>query len=294
VRPRIRQIVAAVYKAVSRSPLPEELVEVEPGVTFPGYIVHYGEVGPREAETFLDRMPAPIDLRGKSVLDIGCGLGSLCIEAARRGARRTLGVDTGRPGIEYARWRLGKEAGLPPVEFRLYGGDPDELGSERFDVVLSKDSFERYHFRPPVDGFRSMAERMAGRLEDGGLLAMRLGPLWKAPYGGHIDAWLPWAHLIFPEDVIFERYRATRAPGKTARTFDEGVGVNKLTLSRFRAVMDSVGLECLHFATNVGDRRAVRTIRALSRLPGLEEFLAHNVYGIWRRPVGWRAGRGER
>jgi SAM-dependent methyltransferase len=285
VRPRVRQLVAAAYRAVSRPPLPEELAEVEPGMTFPGYIVHYGEAGPREAETFLGRMPAWLDLRGRSVLDIGCGLGSLCMEAARRGARRVLGVDTGQPGIEYARWRLGKESGSPPVEFRVYGGDPDEIGGERFDVVLSKDSFERYHLRGRVDDFESMAGHMAARLEDDGVLAMRLGPLWKAPYGGHIDSWLPWAHLIFPEDVIFERYRATR-PGKTARTFDEGVGVNQLTLSRFRAVMDSVGLECLHFATNVGDRRAVKTMRALSRLPGLEEFLTQNVYGIWRRPAG--------
>ncbi len=290
MRPRVRKIVAAGYAAVSRRPLPEQSVQVAPGTTFPGYIVHYGEVGPWEAETFFRRMPTWLDLRGKSVLDVGCGLGALCMEAARRGARRVVGVDIGRPGIEYARWRLGPEPDSPTVEFRLYGGDPDEIGGERFDLVLSKDSFERYHLRPPVRGLQAMAERMVDRLEDGGLLVMRLGPLWKAPYGGAIDSWLPWAHLIFPEDVIFDRYRATRRPGKTARTFDEGGGVNQLTLSQFRGVMDSLGLECLHFATNVSESRAVKTMRALSRLPGLEEFFTQNVHGIWRRPPGWHAG----
>src|SRR4051812_7146725 len=33
------------------------------------------------------------DLRGKSVLDIGCGSGIYAVDFARRGAKRVLGVD---------------------------------------------------------------------------------------------------------------------------------------------------------------------------------------------------------
>jgi SAM-dependent methyltransferase len=287
VRPRARALAAA-YGIASRRPLPEQPVEVAPGTSFPGYLVHYAEVSAGEAAAFLGRMPDWLDLRGKSVLDVGCGLGELCLEAARRGARRVVGVDVGRPGIEYARWSLGQRAQRPPVELRAYGGDPDELAGERFDVVLSKDSFERYKLPPSVPGLHAMAERMADRLAPDGLLAMRLGPLWKAPYGGHIDAWLPWAHLLFPEDVIFERYRRDRLPGKTARTFEEGVGVNRTTLRRFVDVMDATRLERLHFATNVGDSRAIKAVRALSRVPGAEELFTQNVYGVWRRPAGWQ------
>ena len=288
MRPRARGIVAAAYGVVSRTPLPERPVEVAPGITFPGYIVHYAEAGAGEAATFLGRMPDLLDVRGKSVLDLGCGLGGLCVEVARRGARRVLGVDVGRPGIEYARWSLAQHGDRPPVEFRVYGGDPDELAGERFDAVLSKDSFERYRLPPSVPDLETMAERMADRLETDGLLAMRLGPLWKAPYGGHIDSWLPWAHLLFPEEIIFDRYRRARLPGKTARTFQEGVGVNRTTLGHFRDVMDSTRLERMYFAANVGDSRAIKAVRTLSRVPRLEEFFTHNVYGIWRRPAGWQ------
>jgi 2-polyprenyl-3-methyl-5-hydroxy-6-metoxy-1,4-benzoquinol methylase len=164
MRSRLRRLAAVTYRMVSRAPLPEEQVEVEPGTAFAGYQVHYGDAGAREAETFFQRMPDWLDLRAKSVLDVGCALGILCLEAARRGARRVLGVETGQPGIEYARWRLRREDGSLPVEFRLYAGDPDELGDERFDVVLCKDSFERFRLRPPVGDFETMAERMADRL----------------------------------------------------------------------------------------------------------------------------------
>jgi SAM-dependent methyltransferase len=284
----VRRVAAAAYRAVSRPPLPEELVEVAPGVSFPGYLVHYGEASGPEAATFFERMPGWLDLRGKAVLDLGCGLGALCLEAARRGARSVLGVDVGRPGIEYARWQLAQQADRPPVEFRVYGGDPDELAGERFDVVLCKDSFERFRLPPSVPGLATMAERIADRLETHGLLAIRLGPVWKAPYGGHIDSWLPWAHLVFPEEVIFDRYRETRLPGKTARTFETGVGVNRTTLRRFRSVMDATRLEPLHLATNVSDSIAVQAMRTVSRVPGLEEYFTQNLYGIWRRPSGWQ------
>ncbi|HLB38413.1 MAG TPA: methyltransferase domain-containing protein [Gemmatimonadales bacterium] len=43
------------------------------------------------------------DLRGKSVLDIGCGSGTYCFEAARRGAARVIGVDVADDMIAHAR-----------------------------------------------------------------------------------------------------------------------------------------------------------------------------------------------
>lgn len=259
-----------------------------PGLTFPRYYLRYGEVGQREAVTFFERMPDWFDVRGRSVLDVGCGLGALCMETARRGARRVLGVDTGQDGIRFAQWRLSQEEGSWPVEFRAYDGDPAGLAPERFDVLVSKDSFERYSLPGSVPDAETMADRMAERLEIGGLLAMRLGPLWKTPFGAHIESRLPWAHLIFPEAVIFEHYRRVRPPGKTARTFEEGVGVNRMTLADFRRVMDTGDLERLYMGTNVGRSRALKAVSALARVPGLEEFFTQNVYGVWRLPSAWR------
>jgi 2-polyprenyl-3-methyl-5-hydroxy-6-metoxy-1,4-benzoquinol methylase len=295
LRPATRKLVARLYDAAAQGPVPEDRVEVAPGVIFPAYLVNYAGLGRREAHSFLERMPSWLEFQGKSVLDVGCGAGSLCMEVARRGADRVFGVDTGRPLIEFALWQQGQEAEPFPVEFRAYGGNLEELGDETFDIILSKDSFERYTPRPGMPGPEAMARRMVERMKVGGLLVMRLGPLWKAPYGGHIESWLPWAHLAFPESIIFEHYRRVRPPGKTACTFEDGVGVNRMTLARLRCIMDSTGLEQLHFATNVGRSRAIKVVRILSRVPGLREAFTQNVYGVWRKPhrgSASTAGRG--
>ncbi len=43
------------------------------------------------------------DLRGQTVLDIGCGSGIYCFEAARRGADRVVGIDLAEGMISLAR-----------------------------------------------------------------------------------------------------------------------------------------------------------------------------------------------
>ena len=74
----------------------------------------------------------------------------------------------------------------------------DDLGHDKFDIVLSKDSFE--HYNDPENQIFTMQQY----LKEEGILVIGFGPLWKSPYGGHIS-WMtkfPWAHLIFPESVI--------------------------------------------------------------------------------------------
>jgi 2-polyprenyl-3-methyl-5-hydroxy-6-metoxy-1,4-benzoquinol methylase len=283
VRPRIERVVARAYATVSKPLHRAEPVEISPGSTFPRYLVEYGQAAPRQAATFLDRVRPWVDVRDRSVLDVGCGAGAVCLEAARRGARRVLGVDVAADAIRYARSMLAAENRPWPVEYLAYGGDPEELDEERFDVVISKDAMTYYGTRPGSPDAEAMVHRMARRLSDGGLLAMRAGPLWKAPYGGRLDSWLPWAHLVFPEPIIFERYRLDRRSTKTATTFEEGLGVNRMTLDRLRGIMRRSGLECLQFATNVSDHPAVKVMRGLARLPWLEEYCTQNAYGVWRR-----------
>ncbi len=80
------------------------------------------------------------EVRGCTVLDLGCGMGTFTLEAARRGAR-ALGVDLVPPALRAA-VRVAREEGATEAKFVL--GDvaalPARTGSA--DVVLAADLTE--------------------------------------------------------------------------------------------------------------------------------------------------------
>ena len=79
--------------------------------------------------------PGPLarDVRGASVLHVGCDAGALCLEALRRGAARTVGVDLDPDRIRLAR-SYASLTGLP-AEFGVMDMD-DPLPAGPFDVVV--------------------------------------------------------------------------------------------------------------------------------------------------------------
>ncbi len=88
----------------------------------------------------------PADLRGKSVLDIGCNGGFYSIEMKRRGADRVLGIDFDEDYLAQA--RFAAEVLGCDIEFRkLSVYRVAELG-EKFDVVIFMGVL--YHLRHPL------------------------------------------------------------------------------------------------------------------------------------------------
>jgi tRNA (mo5U34)-methyltransferase len=88
----------------------------------------------------------PSDLRGKTVLDIGCNAGFYSIEMKRRGAQRVVGIDSDERYLAQA--AFAAEVCGTDIEFsKLSVYDVAELG-ERFDVVLFMGVF--YHLRYPL------------------------------------------------------------------------------------------------------------------------------------------------
>jgi tRNA (mo5U34)-methyltransferase len=93
---------------------------------------------------FADALPA--DLRGKSVLDVGCNGGFYSIEMKRRGAERVVGIDWDERYLEQA--RFAAEVSGADVEFRRMSVYDVGVLRERFDVVLFMGVL--YHLRHPL------------------------------------------------------------------------------------------------------------------------------------------------
>src|ERR671938_1521351 len=106
-------------------------------------------------QRFADALPA--DLRGQTVLDIGCNAGFYALEMKRRGAERVLGIDSDEEYLAQARF-AAEVSGLD-IEFRrLSVYDVGSIGM-RFDVVLFMGVL--YHLRHPLLALDLIHEHVA-------------------------------------------------------------------------------------------------------------------------------------
>jgi tRNA (mo5U34)-methyltransferase len=122
--------------------------------TAPGHFL--GDYPGAKFRRFADRLP---DVRGKSVLDIGCNAGFYSIEMKRRGAARVLGIDSDERYLDQA--RLASDTlGYPQIEFAKV--DVYDVGAvgERFDLVIFMGVL--YHLRHPLLALDLIREHVAG------------------------------------------------------------------------------------------------------------------------------------
>lgn len=164
-------------------------------------------------------------IRGRTVIDFGCGAGADTIEMARRGAARVVGVDIQERLLERAR----EDARLAGV------GDVCTFGPSApgpADVIVSLDSFE--HFARPDE----ILAVMHGLLTPGGVVVASFGPTWHHPLGGHLFSVFPWAHLVFTERALL-RWRSEFKDDGATRFGEVAGGLNQMTIARFERIVAS-------------------------------------------------------
>lgn len=239
--------------------------------------------GLNEAEEFFNLgFDSKIDFAGKTVIDIGCGLGSTCIYMALNGAQKVVGIDINRDAINFAKLKLSNEYQnlTDIVDFQ----HANVIEDEKFDIVLSKNSFEHY------DDPENIIITMKGYLKRDGMMVIGFEPLWKSPHGGHISYMtnFPWAHLIFPESIIMAEHRKYR-PKDNAQSFEQVAGgLNKMTFSRYLKIIKENNLEIVYLKTNVNVYNSIKfpLLKVLSLIPFCRDFFTANLYSILRFPSG--------
>lgn len=113
-----------------------------------------------------DRMRATLlswlgeDLRGKRILDAGCGTGALAVEAARRGAQ-VVAIDLSPTLVHLARERVPHDV-AHLVEF--HSGDMLDPALGQFDHVVAMDSIIHYQTEDAVQALAQLAERTSGSI----------------------------------------------------------------------------------------------------------------------------------
>jgi len=231
----------------------------------------YGSVEEARAELMRafgeDRLGQAV--RGKRVLDFGCGFGHHARALLDIGASEVWGVDVNSETVEYARAQLVDQPGA-----RIVHGleQPDWADGQAFDAVLSMNSME--HIEDPAGWLR----RWAGLLAEKGRILVCFGPLWLSPAGSHMGYMtpVPWVNVLFRERTVM-RVRADYRPDGATRYEEIAGGLNRMTRRKFHRCLRAAGLEpeWIRYVP-------VRGLTIATRIPGVNEFFTQSLSAVLR------------
>lgn len=138
----------------------------------------------REDEiNFNDVIETPIitsmlpDLKGKKVLDIGCGMGQHARQYAQMGAASVLGTDISEKMLAYA----AKHNAADNINYRRLAFEDLDRLSETFDVVTSSLAFDY------AEDFGALMKQIARLLNEAGVLVYSMSHPIATAYDGVYD-----------------------------------------------------------------------------------------------------------
>jgi len=187
------------------------------------------------------------DLQGKTILDVGCGLGGKTVAYGEAGASAVIGTDIVPRYITASRQYAARE--IPGVDTGSLTSDAalPPVAEGVFDTVVANDAME--HFAEPG---RALAE-MHRVARPGGAVWIFFTPHFS-PLGSHLYDYVytPWCHVIFTRSqiegaidrIIHERMAGDEEPVIERRvrrimaSYDNDL--NHMSLRRFARIVRGV------------------------------------------------------
>ena len=147
-----------------------------------------------QGATRAQRLVQRFDLKGKSVLEIGCGYGEVARALAAEHACRVVAIDI-EPRAEWS-----EANGVDFLVADLTDGIPSELG--QFDFIFTSSVWE--HVRHPY----TMLKQTKKLLPPHGVFHLSAN-LYRGPKASHRyrEVFFPWPHLLFEDDVFQDFYQ---------------------------------------------------------------------------------------
>lgn len=238
--------------------------------------VEYYEKGQCENYKFWSRLDVDPSFKNLKVLDVGCGHGSLCMDIANRGAKKVIGIDISERLINFAKKNilLNYPHFCKTIDFSCC--DIFNLRETDFDVIVSKDSFEH------ILNLENELAEIKNRLIIGGKLYIGFGPLYNSVFGDHgrTRAFLPWGHLIYPEQFLLRRLNRN-SHSKTHSVHE--LGLNKLSLAEYEQIFITTGLKVTYFQVNKCNHPISKIFSLLRQINCLKEYFSHNIYCVMEK-----------
>ena len=216
------------------------------------------------------------DFENKSILDFGCGHGSLCIDIAKNNARSILGIDLSEKLLNFANENLLENYKnlKNKVSFEKKDLLKDNI-NKKFDYIVTKDTFEH------SQNLSEILDKFYDLLNDHGKVFIGFGPLYNFYNGDHgrTQLKLPW-HVILPEKYIIKRYN-NKNEEKIKKIQD--LGLSKYSYSEYLDIFNKSKFRIEYFITNQSDYSISKIFNFLSKINFLREYFTFNIYCVLKK-----------
>jgi len=236
--------------------------------------INYFNYGKIENIKFWKRLGGKPNLNNKSILDFGCGHGSLCIDMANSGPKSIDGIDLDESLLNFAKLNLEKNFNQYKNLIKFHKKDLIKNNfDQQFDLIVSKDTFEHTIDLPKI------LEKFQSLLKKGGKAYIGFGPLYNFYNGDHgrLNLHLPWFHLLLNEKFIINRIN--KKENLNINRIQD-LGLSKYSLAEYKFIFEQSNFKIKYFKTNLSDHPISFIFNALSKIKFLEEICTYNIYCI--------------
>ena len=227
-----------------------------------------------ENKKFWKRLGGSPDMKGKTVLDFGCGYGALSLEIAQSEAISVNAIDLEEDALKFAKENL--EENFHNLKTKVNFKKIDILENkinQKFDIIVSKDTYEH------TQNLYDVLIKMNQLLNEGGKAYVGFGPLYNFYNGDHgrTEMYLPWFHLFFSDKFIINRINKKK---KININRIQDLGLSKYSLKEYENFFKDSDFKIKYYITNQSDHPISTVFNMLSKFKLFREYCTYNIYCI--------------
>ena len=153
------------------------------------------------------RVVSGLDIQGKTILDIGSGIGGPALLLAGEMGARVTGIDLEGPLVARARSYAARAGLVDRIEFRLVEAGPLPFEDDAFDVVYSSGAFTQ------VEDKAGMFAEVFRVLEPGGVFTCYDWMKGDQPYSEDMRYWFKMEGLTYAMETLHAHGRILQEAG---------------------------------------------------------------------------------
>lgn len=215
-----------------------------------------------------------VDLKGKDMLDAGCGPGGKTIFFSEQGVRSITGIDIDPERIELAK-KFAQQKGATTIQLREANLAELPFEEDSFDIIFLNDVVE--HIQRPI--LKKALQECKRVIRPGGKICLEFPP-WTAIDAAHLYDYIhiPWCQVFFSDRTLMNVLRRLTPDDQpiTKMSYEQHyLELNKITYGEFKKFAQELDFKIIHL-----DQVMPFKQQFLKYLPIINRYLTRRVMAV--------------